>query len=533
MNAIAFTLSFLPLIDIAAEEARRPLAPRIDALLLKKDLEAAPLASDAVFLRRVSLDLTGMIPSAEQTRAFLGDSSANKRVHLVDRLLASDGYARHMATTFDILLMDRRPAEQVKLPEWQDYLRRSFAENKPVDQLVRELLGTDGSDAKNRAAARFLLDRKVEPHVATKDIGRLFLGMNLTCCQCHDHPLVEGFKQDHYYGIFAFLNRTYAFADKKLNMTVLAEKGEGDVTFESVFKPKIVNKTGPKLPYASELPEPKFEKGAEYVAPVPKGERGTPKFSRRAQLGDGIVTHPYFARTLSNRVWSWLFGRGIIHPVEYDHDGNSPSHPELLDLLAADFQANGHNLKRLLREIVLSQTYQRSSESKSDKTPPPETFLVSAIRPLSPDQFAWSLAQATGQLEAEWKAAKTTEAAVITKLAPTTQSIVALFSGPSGEPAVNQDFEATLDQALFLNNGKTLESWLAPRPSSLADRLAKAADGKALANELYLSVLIRPPTDDERDEVVYYLDRKGADRSQAIRDLTWALLTSVEFRFNH
>lgn len=538
MNAVAFALSFLPLMDVAAEQARRPLAPRIDAVLRKHnpqyDRQAAPLVGDVVFLRRVSLDLTGVIPSALETRAFLADDSSDKRVRLVDRLLASEGYARHMATTFDILLMDRRPAQEVKQPEWQDYLRRSFAENKPLDQLIRELLGNDGADPKTRASARFLLDRKVEPHVATKDIGRLFLGMNLTCCQCHDHPLVDGFKQEHYYGIYAFLNRTYAFADKKANMTVLAEKAEGDVSFESVFKPKVVNKTGPRLPFARELPEPIFEKGKEYVAPVPKGERGLPKYSRRAHLGEGIVTHPHFARTFANRVWSWFMGRGIVHPVEYDHDGNLPSNPQLLDLLAADFHDNDHNLNRLIREIVLSQAYQRSSEANGDgKAPSPEAFLAAAIRPLSAEQFAWSLAQATGQMDAEWKSPKATEAAVVAKLAPTVQSIAALFANVPGEPVVNQDFEATLDQALFLNNGKTLEAWLAPRPHSLADRLAKCADGKAVADELYLSVLVRPPSDAERNEVIQYLNRPGADRGQSIRDLTWAVVTSVEFRFNH
>jgi hypothetical protein len=136
-------------------------------------------------------------------------------------------------------------------------------------------------------------------------------------------------------------------------------------------------------------------------------------------------------------------------------------------------------------------------------------------------------------MDVEWKSPKTTEAAVVAKLAPTVQSVASLFANVPGEPAINQDFEATLDQALFLNNGKTLEAWLAPRPHSLADRLAKCADGKALADELYLSVLVRPPSEAERNEVIQYLNRPGADRGQSIRDLTWALVTSVEFRFNH
>ncbi len=538
MNALAFVLGFLPIVDFAAESAQRPLAPRIDAAIRKNSSgaaeRAAPRAGDVVFLRRVTLDLTGSIPSPETTRAFLANSAADKRIRLVDGLLASDAFARHMAASFDNLLMDRRPAELVKTPEWHDYLRQSFAANRPLDRLVRELLENDGSDAKTLAPSRFLLDRKAEPHVATKDIGRLFLGMNLTCCQCHDHPLVDGFKQDFYYGIFAFLNRTYTIADKKTKATVLAEKAEGDVTFESVFKPKIVNRTNPKLPFAKELPEPKFEKGKEYVAPFAKDERGQPKYSRRARLGEEIVNHPNFSRTIANRMWSWVMGRGIVHPVEYDHDGNPPSNPELLDLLAGDFQANNYNLKRLLREIVLSEAYQRSSETKGDdKSAPADAFLAARIRPLTPEQFAWSLAQATGQINAEMVAAKSTEGAAVAKVTPAVLSAMSLFANPPGEPAVNQDFEATLDQALFLNYGKTFEAWLAARPGSLTDRLAKCANAGAMADELYLSVLVRPPTNEEREDVIRFLNRPGADRVQSIRDLAWALLTTAEFRFNH
>lgn len=534
MNSFVIVLSFLPIVDIAAEKARPPLAPRIDAAIRKQqnDQPATPRASDVVFLRRISLDLTGSIPSLEITKAFLADERADKRTRLVEDLLASEGYARHMAIAFDVLLMDRRNADQVKLPEWQDYLRRSFAANKPFDRLVRELLESDGSQGRNRAPSRFLLDRKAEPHVATKDIGRLFLGMNLQCCQCHDHPLVEGFKQDFYYGIFAYLNRTYVFADKAAKVTVLAEKAEGDVTFESVFKPKVVQRTNPKLPFGKELPEPTLEKGKEYVVPASKDERKLPVYSRRSRLGEEIVHHPYFARTTANRVWSWLMGRGIVHPVEYDHEANPPSNPELLDLLAADFRTY-HDLKRLIREIVLSEAYQRSSEAKGDKTAPPEAFLAAAIRPLAPEQFVWSLARATGQVDAKLKIAKTTEAAALAKLTPAVQTAVTLFANAPGEPAVNQDFEATLDQALFLSYGNTLTTWLAPRPGSLTDRLAKSSSEAALAEDLYLSVLVRPPTNDEREVVRHYLTRPGADRTQAIRDLAWALLTSAEFRFNH
>lgn len=534
MDALSIVLAFVPVFDLATEKAKAPLAPRIDAAIRRQaenyERDVGTRCGDLEFLRRISLDLAGSIPSSETARAFLADNRPDKRSRLVDQLLASDAYARHMATTFDNLLMDRRPGEHVKVADWQAYLRQSFAANKPLDRLVRELLETDGSDPKSHAPARFLLDRKAEPHIATKDIGRLFLGMNLECCQCHDHPRVEGFKQEHYFGIFAFINRTYAFADKKTKSTVLAEKAEGDVTFESVFKPKVVQRTRPRLPFADEMIEPAFEKGKEFIAPVGKDERGVPKFSRRSRLGGAIVEHPYFSRTITNRVWSWLMGRGIVHPVEYDHDGNPPSHPELLELLASDFRLNRYDLKRLLREIVLTEAYQRSSQA-NDKVSP-DTFLVAAVRPLTPEQFAWSLARATGQIEAEIQG-KTTEAAAIEKVASSVQSVAGLFANLPGEPAVNQDFTATLEQSLFLNYGKTLDTWLTPRPGSLTARLAKSADDNALAEELYLSVMVRMPTSEEREMVRQFLNRPGVDRTSAIRDLSWALLTSNEFRFNH
>src|SRR5262249_4117235 len=160
-------------------------------------------------------------------------------------------------------------------------------ENKPYDQFVRAILLADGSDPQTRPAAKFYLDRDGEPNLLTKDISRLFLGMNLHCAQCHDHPLVDAYKQDFYYGVMAFLNRSYIFSEKAGKASgkpapgaVFAEKAEGEVTFQSVFVPKVTKNTGPRLPEGKAVEEPKFEKGQEYVAPVGKGERGIPKFSR-------------------------------------------------------------------------------------------------------------------------------------------------------------------------------------------------------------------------------------------------------------
>jgi len=520
-------------------DAEPSLSQRIDTLVRAKGSDygaiASPLADDGEFLRRVYLDLNGINPTAEEARAFLKDADPKKREALVDRLLESPLYARHMQNVFDLLWMDRRPAKHVKMPEWQEFLRKAFAANKPYDQLVSELLTNDGSDPKTRPAARFFLDREGEPHQITRDVGRLFLGMNLQCAQCHDHPIADPFLQAHYYGIYAFFNRSYLFNDKKAKMSVYAEKAEGDVSYESVFVAKVKKTSGPRLPEGKLVPEPKLAKGKEYVAPPNKGERGVPTFSRRSQLAKLLVDSPRFPRATMNRLWSHYLGRGIVHPVEFDHDDNPPSHPELLNMLSAELAGHKYDLKHVIRGILLSETYQRSSLLPKSGTPAaPERFAIATLRPLSAEQFAWSLLQATGMIDAEKKAlgAKATPAAVYAKLAGHQVTFVKLFGGDPGEPSDPNAFESTLDQTLFLNNGDLLRSWLAPRPASLTFRLAALKDADAIAEELYLSVLSRSPTKEERRETSEFLGSR-TDRTVAIQDLAWALLASAEFRFNH
>ena len=524
--------SSLLLTGVALGQA--PLHQWIDQQI-QKGLKETPgaRADDAEFLRRIYLNLTGVVPSVEQARTFLADKAPDKRAQLVDKLLASDGYARHMTNLFDVLLMDRRPDKHVKRPEWREFLQASFATNKPYDQFVREILSADGSDPKKRAPAKFYLDRDGEPNVLTKDITRLFLGMNLHCAQCHDHPLVDAYKQDHYYGVYAFLNRSYVFTDKATKVSIFAEKAEGDVTFQSVFT-KITSSTVPKLPFGAAIKEPKLDKGQEYVKPVLKGERGIPKFSRRALLGEQLASkdNPRFAKAAVNRMWFFMMGRGIIDPVEYDHPANLPSHPELLQMLSDEFVASKFDVKAMVRAIVLSEAYQRSSEIPKGKDFDAKTFAVASLKPLTPEQFAWSLLEATGMIAVERKT-KATEATIYTKLSAQAAPVITLFGTQPGEPAFGQDFETTLDQTLFLTNGTTLRTWLNPAPGSLIARLTAHKENDPVAEELYLSVLSRLPNAEERKEVADLLTRRQADRAGALQDLAWALLTSAEFRFNH
>lgn len=541
--------------DSAVAETPPALHDEIDRLISAKtpnyEQLAAPIASDGEFLRRVSLDLTGLLPNIAATRAFLADADPAKREKLVDRLLAAPTYPRHMQRTFDVMLMRRLSGKHVPLPAWETFLRTAFAENKGYDQIVREILAADGTDANQRGPARFLLDRDGDSHEITRDVARIFLGANLDCAQCHDHPSVSDFHQSHYYGIQAFVVRSFLHTDEK-KVAMLAEKAEGEVTFESVFEIRDKKSSGPKSlpPQIFEkvsFTEPKFEKGQEYVvAPDPKKKevRPVPKFSRRAHLADAITARDNrrFARTAVNRVWSVVFGRGIVHPVDMDHSANPPSHPELLDLMTDEFVRNRFDVKWLLRELVLSKTYQRSSrlpataDGKAAEALPEEAFAQALIRPLSPAQFAWSYCEATGEstLQANSFGDKLTEELLQQRMAGYETQFVNHFGGQPGKPVEN--LEATIDQALWLSNDAGILSLLNVRNGSLTDRLLKlpADNPQAVAEELYLSALVRLPSAQEVQDVADYLrDLTAEARANAAKELVWALTMSSEFRVLH
>jgi hypothetical protein len=533
---------------VAAQET---LATQIDRLVALQtpdyDKLAAPLADDAEFLRRAWLDLTGSVPPSADARAFLADQSPGKRAQLIDRLLATPEYARHMQRQFDLWLMRRLPQKNVPVPEWEKFLRESFATNKPWDQLVRQILSNDGSDPNNRGPARFYLDRDGDMHVITKDVAKLFLGLNFECTQCHDHPQIEEFRQEHYYGISAFFVRSFVMTDKEKRV-VFAEKADGEATFESVFEMRDKTSKGPKstLPRfleASHISEPKFDKPEEAYVVRPddkdKTVRPVPRFSRRDKFAEFLASgeNRRFVRATVNRIWAMLLGRGLVHPLDLDHAGNPPSHPLLLAHLTEQFAANKLDLKWLIREIMLSQTYQRSSRGASpDVNPPEATFARAQLRPLSPAQFAWSVMQATGEVDAHRLALgdKANEQTLVEKLAGYESRFVQLFGGEPGKPPAT--FEATADQSLFLANDPAITQMVRPKAGNTVDRLLKlpADNIPAIAEELYLSTLTRLPSPEDLADVQALLAGAPAEaRAELLYELVWATVTSAEFRFNH
>lgn len=499
-----------------------PLTARIDRLVAAGHPDysrhAAPRSSDAEFLRRVTLDLAGTVPTAAEVRAFLADPDPNKRARRIDALLAGPEFVRRLVQVYDIWFMERRKDEKVTRAAWEGFLRSAVAANAPYDRVVRDILSADGVEPAKRAPAKFYLDRDFEPNLVTRDIGRLFLGRDWQCAQCHDHPAISEYTQADYHGLYAFLSRSYLFPDTMAVTAVLAEKADGNSTFMNVFdKTKRTHSARPRLPDTDPVVEPRPAAGMEYAVAPAKGVRPVPTYSRRARLAGRVIDHPAFARTAANRFWAMLMGRGLVHPLDQDHSDNPASHPELLKLLADEFAAHRFDVRWFLRQIARSETYQRSSERTAGQSPEPANRLLAAeLKPLSPEQFAGAVLRSTGR-KAD---------------APQAVSIQQMFAGGPGE--ADDGFTPSLGQTLSLKHGGNIRGLLAPSPGTLTDRLAKLTDDRAVADELFLSVLGRSPTTDERGDVTAALAGVVAkDRPAVVAELTWAVLASAEFRFNH
>ena len=538
LSGVACRLAILLATTPVSAEA--PLHTRIDQLIeAAAGTSAAPDADDAEFLRRVSLDFVGRVPSVDEARAFLSDSATEKRVDLIDRLPASPEFPRRMREAFHAQLMERAGEHE----EWTRFLEQSFVANKPWDQLVREILNPNADDEATRGAAYFLTKRlenygqqPVDLPGLTRDVGRLFLGVDLQCAQCHDHLFIEDYKQVDFQGLHTFVSHTTIRQDVKF--PAVAERLVDKKTeFMSVFV-KEAKATGPRLPFGTEVDVPTFAKGEEFALAADKKKNfpGQPKFSPLAILAEQLPTasNTQFARNIVNRLWWQMLGRGLVHPLDLHHSKNPPSHPAVMELLAGEFVAHQFDIKWLLRELALTRTYQRSSllPSGLEREPLPDRYVVSIEKPLSTEQLLWSILVATSELP---RYQPTVEADGKTKpnapLDDLKKRFVAAFANPPREP--EGDFAPSVKAALFLSNdGKVLEL-LKPRDGNLAEQLVQEADSAKVAELVYLAALTRTPSTEEAADVAKYLASHADDRAKAAGQLIWALLASTEFCVNH
>ena len=512
-----------------------PLHARIDRLVKAKAGEqplAGP-ASDSEFLRRAYLDFAGRIPTAAEVQNFLADKAKDKRAKMVDRLFAQPAWAETMAARFHVMLMERRGKDE----EWNAWLTTSFSKNKRWDVMVREMLSPQWTDEARRGAG-FFITKRLEKYGQnptdfpglTTDVGRMFMGVDLQCAQCHRHLSVKDYKQVDFQGLYAaFANLRRQRPNDSIKVVWAAEGiMKRGLEYGSVFS-ETKKTTGPRVPFGEEIAVPKFAKGEEWMVKPDRAKNivGVPAFSPLKEISARLASadNPYFARNIANRAWFLMMGRGLIEPLDLAHKKNPPSHPELLDLLAKELATKNFDLKWLIRELALTKAYQRSSTLPKGKAPT-HLFTAALERPIAAEVLLRNILQATGEAKRVAKLPEDDEHS----LKNFEELFQATFANAPREPelAVN----ATLKAALFLRNNETLLWLVQRREGNLVDRLAKLKSPEEIAEAVFTNVLSRQPSKEERAMVDAFL-KKQPDRDRALGDLVWALLSSTEFFVNH
>jgi len=519
-------LALLFVSGVAAAPLRITIDAEAESAWQREKKTPAKPATDAEFLRRVCLDLVGVIPTADETVAFLDGKDADKRDKLIDALLADPRYARHQADIWDMVLFGRNPpgSETQRREGFQSWLRSRFEKNTPYDEWSRELLKAGGTSADG--PPMYFAQYRNAPEDGIEAVSQTFLGVQLQCARCHDHPFEE-WKQKEFYGMAAFLAR--------LDVVTVAQKGDrpvfaigernsGDVRFTGSVKDAKPGDKGeavkPKFLLGAELAEPALAKDFKEPKFPEKQMPPKPKFSRKDALADWITApeNPYFARAVANRVWAQFMGRGLVHPVDNLSESNKPSHPALLDALTKGLIAHKFDLKWLIRELVGSNTYQRSGRGGGEAKP--EWFQHARSRPLSAEELVESWQVATGYTEPTGAKKPDTD-----RFRPLGNGyLLSHFGSPNTGTG---DFQGGIREHLYLNNGPmgTMIGAKGGLAESVGD--AKKPMGERV-ERLYLATLNRRPAPEEAAKFTEFLKGGGS-----AADAVWVLITCSEFRFNH
>ncbi len=467
-------LAFTLLWATTALSSPAPLHQRIDARIDAGHIgTTGALTNDEDFLRRVHLDLTGRIPPAAELRAFLADKDPLKRSQRIDALLASPDHVRHLQTVFDVMLMERRSARQIGDAEWREYLYSSFRERKPYNRLAMEILRADAPAGPLRPATKFYLDRDGEVNALTRDVGRLFFGLDLECAQCHDHPSIDDYLQKNYYELFAFLSRSYQVEEKRSSLQLIAERADGEATFKSVFTDEE-GQSQPRLPGGMELMDPKFHDGL-YKRRPGEGMPGVPTYSRRERLAAaaGAGTNEAFARNIANRLWALMMGRGLVHPPDLHHSDNPATHPALLAELATALMDMEYDVSRFLGEIARSRTYQRAS------APPPLAIDAKRASDLlqTRRQETEALRAAVEQAKTLWKKRETELKRAVDALAASDYTEATAAEAKAKDEVFGANAALVQGQRAVVEKEAALE--LARQAAELADAAAKSSEPQA------------------------------------------------------
>jgi hypothetical protein len=483
------------------------------AKLKKLGLPPSAVADDATFLRRLSLDLMGRLPSADEAKAFLADAAADKRDRLVERLLASDGYADYFANKWSSILRNRRDKDTYQAGNFAFYqwIRAALLENKPYDQFVREILTASGEISRNPAVAWYRQVTKDFEQV--EDVAQLFLGVRIQCARCHHHPF-EKWSRGDYYSMSAFFSRV----------------GRKDGL--SPDEQRVFHNRG--------MAEAKHPRSGASLKPTGLGDKPlelTAEDDPRLALAEWMIRpeNPFFARTLVNRYWKHFFGRGIVDPEDDMRDTNPPSNKELLEGLTKSFVASGFDLKGLIRTIVRSSTYQLSSLPNTHNLGDRQSFSRYYPRRLNAEVLLDAIDVMNGTVTQFGGLPAGMRAVQIPDHGGVNSYFLTVFGRPAGASACEceRSVDASLAQSLHLLNSPDIHGKMS---SGVAKTLAadmKRPEAEKIT-ELYLRAFSRPPTEHEMKYATAHLAKFAEkDRQAGYEDIVWALVNTKEFLFNH
>ena len=498
------------------------------AKLRRFNIVPSALSSDAEFLRRVCLDLAGTLPPPNRVREFLTSQDPQKREKLIDTLLDSPEYIDYWTYRFSQLFRVGRLVNggttEFNAAYWE-WIRDSVIDGKPYDQMARERISAQGWDGPSRHFTRFATENDpTGPQEVMGEQIRLFMGRRLDCAQCHNHPF-DSWSQDQFWGLTAFFGS-------------LVQVGWSDETDMVIFD----NPAG--RDYAWGQPEevakvihPRTKKEVEATLPD-----GTPlpadrQFDPRMALAEWITGHPHFAEAAVNRIWSYFFGRGIVDPVDDFRSTNPPSHPDLLAALADEFRSQGHDLKKLIRTIVRSRSYQLTSVPNETNRHDTTNYSHFQPRPLDAELFLDAISFVTGVTDEKYL--DTTRGhepvgtrAINLKNWSIDHSQFMEVHGRYDRAGKPNKPGPTLLQALHSFAGRTYNEKLGRKGGRLDRMIRSGRSNEEIVEELYLLAFTRFPSRDELDRLLRLLE-ESPSRKTTLEDLTWALISSREFAYNH
>lgn len=483
----------------------------INNKLKRLKIQPSDLCTDAEFLRRIMIDLTGEPPTSDETRAFLTDprDSRTKRSAKIEELIDSPSFIDYWTMKWsDLLMSNRKFITEKGVWSFRNWIRNAIATNTPYDQFVSDLITANGNTFENPAANYYRISR--EPKLVMENMTQVFIGTRFMCNQCHDHPF-ERWTQTQYYELSAFFSAVGRKPGPSADEEVIFSQPNAQV----VMHPKSGKPIAAAFPYThagidASLTEPR-EKLAQWLV---------------------AKENPYFAKSLANRYWSYFLGRGIIDPVDDIRQSNPPINGELLDALTKDFLDHNYDLKHLVRTIVSSHTYQRSIQTNDFNRDDNVNFSHASPRRLGAEQLYDAIMASTGSpgsipgVPAGFRATQLPDGKV-------DLSFLDMFGRPPRESPCEceRTSEVSLSQTLNLINGPTIGDAVAHPQALIARLIAQKADNKKLVEEVYLSVLCRFPTPEEQKQGEVYLTQLPT-QAEGAQDLMWALINSPAFLFN-